>query len=804
MGAAETGTSRRWIYITGVITAIVILFFALLPAIMSSQWGKERALGAAAPHIPGAVAVDRWSLSWFGGQNIAGIHYSDTEAGIEVDTAEVTVAKGLISLLLDRGDLGTVTVSRPVIQITAPGPAADDTTPGQPSETGRTAAGDAQSGQADTGTAPGSGPVPLPPIRGHLLIREGSVFLSHGHDIDPVATGINAEIDIPSLSDDIAYSLALSSPEGTGTASVDGTAVLQPADTIVGSLQLAGDVAIAQWDISQILDLAAQFTASPTGSGILDSNLSFNGSPADHIGIDGTIDLSDLELSGGPLGEDHPFLEKTSIVFSASTDLGSVKLSSLELSSPLAAGSLAATVAADGAVQFTTDLRVDLPAVAGQLPHTLNLQEDLQITDGVLAIEAEAHSAQGENQFSADALVESLAGIRDTTKISLAEPFAFKLKGRQGTSGLSLEHFSVQSSFLTGEGQGSLDDLRLSLQADLGKALSEISQFIALQDFQAAGLLALSVEARRKDDSTIGLTARLNTDRLTLKQSEAVIIPQTPLMLEVDSDLLVSREFVFGGAAAATLNYRSWLGQGSLSAHDIRFDADRGIQTIGELAADGQLTLKDLSIMLKSLDVLPETFDLNGGSHFRFKVSGENGRFLIDDLVVDFPKLIVKNGRNHLIPESTLKIRGRSEVMLGDDGGIAGLGQPALTYQSWLGSGNFQAAALDVSSRTVNGISFTGETDLSRLAAFLNSLELLPPDLSFSGMETTSLKLDYSPEQIDLLSLHQDIEQFVLEQQGKTYRDERLVIDAAGFIDMQKRQVSFKPVQIDSANGTIS
>ncbi|MGR8922124.1 MAG: hypothetical protein ACU85V_21105, partial [Gammaproteobacteria bacterium] len=41
--------------------------------------------------------------------------YKDEQAGLQVETAEVSVAKGLVSFLLDRGDLGTVTVVRPDI-----------------------------------------------------------------------------------------------------------------------------------------------------------------------------------------------------------------------------------------------------------------------------------------------------------------------------------------------------------------------------------------------------------------------------------------------------------------------------------------------------------------------------------------------------------------------------------------------------------------------------------------------------------------------------------------------------------------
>ncbi|MEJ2137800.1 MAG: hypothetical protein P8X86_21495, partial [Desulfofustis sp.] len=112
----------RWPIIVGGIIAVAVICVALLPTVLSSQWGKGRVLSMAAPHLPGEIQVDSWSLSWFGSQRIGGIRYADQSSGLQADTAEVTVAKGLASFLLDRGDLGTVTIVRPDIRILLPEP----------------------------------------------------------------------------------------------------------------------------------------------------------------------------------------------------------------------------------------------------------------------------------------------------------------------------------------------------------------------------------------------------------------------------------------------------------------------------------------------------------------------------------------------------------------------------------------------------------------------------------------------------------------------------------------------------------
>ena len=77
-------------------------------------------------------------------------------------------------------------------------------------------------------------------------------------------------------------------------------------------------------------------------------------------------------------------------------------------------------------------------------------------------------------------------------------------------------------------------------------------------------------------------------------------------------------------------------------------------------------------------------------------------------------------------------------------------------------------------------------------------LELLPPGMSFSGLDSSSLTMDYSPEKIELAALRTEIEEFVFTQEGKTYRDKKLMIETSGAVDLVQRSASFSPVQINS------
>lgn len=797
-------SGSRWLVIITLVIGAVILFFALLPSIMSSQWGKARALGLAAPHIPGKMQVEKWSLSWFGGQKLDGISYADSQSGMQIDADRLTLSKGLSSFLLDRGNLGTITLSRPTIQITLPEPAQEDAEPSQASLPGK---------KPPEGTPPESPPTPapgepviaLPPINGLLLVEQGSIAVARpGAAAETLAKEITLKVDVVSASDPISYTIALASPEGVGLVSGQGKIMFGTSGTERLSIQPEGDLQVTDWEISQLLDLAAAYAALPTGKGILNSTINFSGDLNQDINLDGIIDLADLQLSGGPLGNDQPYINKSSIEFSAITHTEAVELSSLKLSSPLASGSLAATIGDGGAVQFNSDLRIDMPEVSRQLPHSLGLQEGLQITGGTLELQADASLNQGKSRFTTNASVHGLAGVREGKQISLTEPFTFDFTGQRSKGALSIEHFAVHSSFLNGQGRGDLNDLQLNLEADLKAALSEISQFISLKGYQAAGRLELNVEAKRKDDQTVGLAARLGGDKLVVKQGNTILIPESPLNLNADGMLLLSPDFSFSGASEANLSYQAWLGKGSLTGNGITLDADWKLKKLGALVANGQLKLRDLGLMLQSLKTLPTAFTMNGDSRFEFKISGGDDRFLVEDLVLETTKLSLHKEKDGLIPASTLKLVGAGELILSPDGSITSIEKPAISYDSWLGSGNLQAVALELGNGQINALSYKGKTDLGRLTTLLNGLEILPSDLSFSGTETTSLTMNYSPEQVKLASLHTVIDDLVLEREGKTYRDKRLEVDTAGTIEMDKKQAALSPVHLDSANGTIS
>ncbi len=794
---------RRWPIIFGLFGGVLVLLIALLPTLMSTTAARQLVLNRAAPHIPGEMKIDNWSLSWLNSQAVEGLSYHDPEAGIRVDAASLTIDKGLSSLLFDRNNLGTVTLEKPAVQVRLPEP---------PPENGVSPAPQASVPAAPTTEETGASGRPatepagfgLPPMSGRIVVKQGSVdILRNGSEPENVAKNIDLDVNVSSPTEPIVYTIAALSPDSAGSVSGAGQIQLGLSDAALESVQPAGKLTITTWPISRLLDLAALYGPVPTGAGILDSVIDFDGELSQGVKLSGSVGLSKVNLSGGPLTGDTLAVDRATVDFTATGRADTLELSSLTLTSPLASGQLSATVGKNSAMQFDSDLTIDLPEVAAQLPRTLNLQEGLRITGGILTLQAKASLDQEGKQFSANASVKELAGVHGGKNISLDEPFSFNLVGRQGSGGLRLDNLVVDSSFLNGTGQGDLNDLQLDIKADLGAALAEISKFVSLQDYRATGQIDLNITAQRQNEQTVSLTARLGSDTFGFRQGKTTIIPPSPLQLTADSTLALSPDFIFSGAPAASLEYQAWLGKGTVQGREIAVSQGNRLQSIGDLIIDSQIQLGELGVLLKSLGMLPGDMALEGSTRLQMKLSGADERFTVENFSLDSPQLSLTRGASQLIPSSPLKLNGSTDLSLAADGSIASFDKPELSYETWLGSGGVSAASFNPGAKQAQVLSYQGKTDLEQLSTLLLTLELLPQDLSFSGTETSSITMDYSLERIDLASLHTEIDEFVLSQAAKTYRDNRLVIDTAGSIDMSKRQASFKPVQIQSSNGEL-
>ena len=99
--------------------ASFVLFFIFLPAIISTEVGKNGSLALINRFSPGKVKIKDLSLSWLGSQKIEGLHYDDTKKGIELRCQEISLATSLLKMLFFTKDLNSVMIIKPEFIVTA-------------------------------------------------------------------------------------------------------------------------------------------------------------------------------------------------------------------------------------------------------------------------------------------------------------------------------------------------------------------------------------------------------------------------------------------------------------------------------------------------------------------------------------------------------------------------------------------------------------------------------------------------------------------------------------------------------------
>lgn len=116
-GKNASGSSKPkgpfWkIFISISILLIIALcsLIALLPAIASSTWGKEKLLAMVNAQIPGKVSIEDVSLSWTGPQEIHGLMLKDSQGAVILEMQKGAAASSLFRLFFDKIAAGDIDV----------------------------------------------------------------------------------------------------------------------------------------------------------------------------------------------------------------------------------------------------------------------------------------------------------------------------------------------------------------------------------------------------------------------------------------------------------------------------------------------------------------------------------------------------------------------------------------------------------------------------------------------------------------------------------------------------------------------
>ncbi|MFA5785195.1 MAG: DUF748 domain-containing protein, partial [Phycisphaerae bacterium] len=178
---------------------------------------------------------------------------------------------------------------------------------------------------------------------------------------------------------------------------------------------------------------------------------------------------------------------------------------------------------------------VDLPAVANQMPNTLNLEPGTEITSGQLTGKITRTSQANQAQIQADFQISNLAGTVDQQRVALSEPITAQALINSDQSTVNFETLQATSSFASINLSGTSEQLDYQLDANLQKMQNELGSFINLGGYKTKGTVT-SAGKIAASDKTINITgdSTIQNLSLTTPQGQTASEPQAQIAMNLD------------------------------------------------------------------------------------------------------------------------------------------------------------------------------------------------------------------------------------------------------------------------------
>ncbi len=595
---------KKKITIVLVSTGILLLgLFALLPTLLSS----DRVLATVLSRInaqsgTSSLKIANCDIGWLQGPVCSDVDYQDPERGLELKINQVRGSRGLLALLAAPKNLGTLRVRQPVVTITdqaADTPSSPGTASSPPSDT------ESKETKKIRSTAPDKTKPPFwDALVVSLVVEEGRVIVRGRGDASPGEGGIFSATAALAAGT-VKYSLQWLAADDNGKLLANGFVNL-PArrfnilETLVARIELQ----ISDVQLAPLLAVAVRQTEVPNGSGLLNGELTITGAGTDNLDIVGNLDCTDLELSGGFLGADHPRFQKLSLGIDGSKKgRNDWRIARFDLEGdPGMISGLGEYGRKRGRVGITGSIH--LPVLFTRLPHLFHVQQGTSLVGGELKISAEL-SRQGDQQyFTADAAVDVLQGVLNNQPFTLQQPLTLALAGEQAGGMLRVKQLDLTTPFLKAEGKGTPRDFSLQAEADLEKASLELGKLFALP-WTGRGKLELQASSRLMKESRYGIDLQAGSSNFVLAKDGQVILPEHPL--SVNGSLTLPETWMQGRESGdLQLEGTGWPGTFLIRAQELK-RAGTSLTAGYDLTA--RLNLERLTGLLHNLQFLsPKTF----------------------------------------------------------------------------------------------------------------------------------------------------------------------------------------------------
>lgn len=521
--------------------------------------------------LPALAARDA-SFSWLGSQALAGVVYADAK-GTPLFRAElVQTNRSLIGLASNRNNLGTLTLTRPVIQVdTRAGGSNIEDLIAQLAEATAKAAEESGGGSSEPTT------VEVQIVDGTILGRDlntgqqwrieglaATAKPTEGAGWDVTAAGVMS-LGAPTL---IAGQPGAVSNPNTPATLVDPLAkgdppgrfklhLVSPAATAAEAparqtLQLIADrlplAPLEPW-LARVLP-----EARITGDASADLNVAWNAAPpaagpalslGSSLAAAGKIDATNLRFTAAAFSGDLLELPAATMVVDAGLAGNRLTARNCTMRSDWLQADLNGEFNLEEINRLslkslpTSDAvitaRADLPQLTRMLPRTLRLRPGVRVDAGMMEVTARSANADAGRNWTIAAVLQNLVGSDGERPIRWTKPVEVGLDAVDTPSGPQFQRALFRSAFATATADGTAGGVEGEVQFNLAELADQLGQFVDLSTWRLQGTGAGKFSLRDTGTNRFAASAELDLQQIDVQRAGKVVWQDPQVRVEVQT-----------------------------------------------------------------------------------------------------------------------------------------------------------------------------------------------------------------------------------------------------------------------------
>ena len=473
----------RWAALTVVILLLLIAtVFLFLPWVVALP-GLQHWLSAQASRVlaPGTVHFNRLRVSWRHPTEIDGLALRDAQGSDMIVAPSAQFSWNLWHTLVNPRGSATLTLAKATVDIK------------------RSASGSINLLET------------LKPILGDdpdrtILVRisNGTLRFQQEGLAEPfLADSAHIELDLNAYPQPIAWRMKLAQSGNEA----------QP-----GSLQIEGSMSRRKEGQSSPADLELSIradrwpwryrTSEIDAQGMLAGTIDV-GQKGGDLALLGNARLLNLQATGQKLSGDRPHVEKIDMIWKVQHRGEVWTVEQLEAISSLGTLRASGSFPPAGDQGGHLEARLDLAALARQIPQTLRLHNELTVEKGAVELRAQVLGDANKHgqTIEASGSLTDLAAQRGKQHLTLHDPASFTFRLHREPTSLSLGQFQVQTPFLTASGRGDLDNgINVKATVDMSAATERVRDWVDLGRLKLTGQGTIDARYQRTAN-TFDLTA---------------------------------------------------------------------------------------------------------------------------------------------------------------------------------------------------------------------------------------------------------------------------------------------------------